>query len=379
VSDYESALDEAVSTSIEDFIEDVPVDDDDTSQEQDESVEGEVSEDEGVEGSEEDDSEQEEDDESQSDEDDEDSDDDDSEEDDEDDSETEEVELSEDLEIELPDGTSATLKELREGHLRQADYTKKTQALAEERKKFEAESTKSQETLENVQAWYETRDANKPAWIMEIADQSGDSLRALTDAIGMADDPSSMVAYALHNLAKEGRLDDQLVEHFGLTKVAGTVGQFAKGAQANDQVSRLQREIDELKAAREGETTEAQVASIRAEYESQWTSVKGDDGFADDIQARRSVMEFAQEHEIPNLQVAYEAMVTRGQAPKRAGDTSREEARQAVKAKKKKTKAVTRNTKQRGGSQRSAKAKTLSADDAVREVFSEQGWDTSDL
>lgn len=43
-----------------------------------------------------------------------------------------------------------SFKDLREGHLRQADYTKKTQELAEQRKDFEAEKGTYQEGLQEV-------------------------------------------------------------------------------------------------------------------------------------------------------------------------------------------------------------------------------------
>ena len=44
------------------------------------------------------------------------------------------AELSDDTLVTLNDGTETTLSELKSGQLRQSDYTKKTQALAEERK-----------------------------------------------------------------------------------------------------------------------------------------------------------------------------------------------------------------------------------------------------
>ena len=48
-------------------------------------------------------------------------------------------ELAEDSKLVLPDGTEWTAKELAEGVLRHKDYTKKTQALADERRTFDAE------------------------------------------------------------------------------------------------------------------------------------------------------------------------------------------------------------------------------------------------
>jgi hypothetical protein len=48
-------------------------------------------------------------------------------------------ELAEDSKLVLPDGSEWTAKELAEGVLRHKDYTKKTQALADERRTFDAE------------------------------------------------------------------------------------------------------------------------------------------------------------------------------------------------------------------------------------------------
>lgn len=46
-------------------------------------------------------------------------------------------ELADDVQVKLDDGSVVTLAELKKGHLRQADYTKKTQALASERRTVE--------------------------------------------------------------------------------------------------------------------------------------------------------------------------------------------------------------------------------------------------
>lgn len=53
--------------------------------------------------------------------------------------EDEEFELDENLKLKVPKTAAEKLKELKEGSLRQADYTRKTQELAEQRKAFDAE------------------------------------------------------------------------------------------------------------------------------------------------------------------------------------------------------------------------------------------------
>lgn len=54
----------------------------------------------------------------------------------------EEPEASDDEMVDMGDGTQVPLKELTSGYLRQSDYTRKTQELAEQRKAFEADKQK---------------------------------------------------------------------------------------------------------------------------------------------------------------------------------------------------------------------------------------------
>ena len=57
-----------------------------------------------------------------------------------------EEEESEELRFEV-DGESLSAEELKLGYLRQSDYTKKTQAVAEQRKAFEAQSEQAEATM----------------------------------------------------------------------------------------------------------------------------------------------------------------------------------------------------------------------------------------
>lgn len=68
------------------------------------------------------------------------------------------TELSDDTEISLgEDKQPVTLSELKQGYLRQSDYTKKTQALAEERKQFESLQAEYEPIKEWTEYW-----ANNP-------------------------------------------------------------------------------------------------------------------------------------------------------------------------------------------------------------------------
>jgi hypothetical protein len=57
-----------------------------------------------------------------------------------------EEEQSEEMTLEV-DGESLTAEELKLGYLRQSDYTKKTQAVAEQRKAYEAQTEQTQATM----------------------------------------------------------------------------------------------------------------------------------------------------------------------------------------------------------------------------------------
>ncbi|MET3699352.1 hypothetical protein SAMN05877753_1029 [Bacillus oleivorans] len=71
--------------------------------------------------------------------------------------ETEDTTLDDDTEIELgEDKKPVKLSELKNGYLRQSDYTKKTQALADERKAFETEK----ETYKPVKEWLDYINGN---------------------------------------------------------------------------------------------------------------------------------------------------------------------------------------------------------------------------
>ena len=85
-----------------------------------------------------------------------------------------------DQEIRMTDGSVTTLKELEEGRLMQSDYTKKTQALAEERKEFEGTRDRAENMAEQVlsehanieQQWEQELHEASEAYRMNPADPS---------------------------------------------------------------------------------------------------------------------------------------------------------------------------------------------------------------
>jgi hypothetical protein len=66
----------------------------------------------------------------------------------------ENVEFDDNTPIKLNDGSTMTLKELKEGSLRHSDYTKKTMSLAEEKKAFENRKQELEAFVSNMDKYY---------------------------------------------------------------------------------------------------------------------------------------------------------------------------------------------------------------------------------
>lgn len=97
--------------------------------------------------------------------------------------------ISPNARVRMPDGTTATVAELTQGHLRQSDYTRKTQELSEHRKEFEAQQARANETFQHLQTRYQQVDS----WLEATKPQRPN--------VPYAQDP---VAWGEYNQAKEG-------------------------------------------------------------------------------------------------------------------------------------------------------------------------------
>jgi hypothetical protein len=155
------------------------------------------------------------------------------------------IEVTEEDLIVLPDGTEVPVKE---SALRQADYTRKTQQLAEERKKLEEKQAEADRLLDDFENWYQDRAANPDRWITEIA-------KSLPDR-GVR---TQMVARALRDMAAGGYLEDDFVELFGLT--AGKAAEFADEPEA-DRVAALEAKLSQQEAERDAEARVRQQAAV---------------------------------------------------------------------------------------------------------------------
>ena len=276
------------------------------------------------------------------------------------------VAVAEDATYVLPDGTEVSGSELRDGWLRQADYTRKTQALAKQRK--DVESMQKQ-----ISDWIEERQSDPGKWVLEIAGDNPPGV--LAEAISSTEDPTSSLAWTIRTLAERGKLDEQFVQQFGLDEVAG------KGLppEQEDRIAKLERELRE---ERERQSKDERTQQILETFNSQWDSIKTSEGLeyqspAEEQAAKLDLMRFARDAGIPNLEHAWAASryrQTRQQqvADNSADDDARKRASEHVAKKKKKARAVNRAPSQQ------AAPKTADPNDldaVIRETFRESGED----
>ena len=212
------------------------------------------------------------------------------------------VEVPEGAILRLPDWTEV---EADKAVLLQSDYTKKTQQVAEERKQLESEraefDTQRQhiaDAYEQMRGWYEERAANPTDWVKEIVSET--------------QDPTSVIAKALYELANDGKLDPQFVATFGID--AGEVAERAKTSSRDRELEELRRKVEDR------ERTEAEQARIREQaqrYQSQWDEIKQSNSLEFESaeaerNAKKELLEFAVKSQLGHsLLDAYDLMTVR--------------------------------------------------------------------
>lgn len=222
-----------------------------------------------------------------------------------DDAETDEVEgggedegLNETYRVKV-DGevVDVTLKEALAGYQRQADYTRKAQALAAEREELVAAAQEFSETLQTLSELDAAWDENP--------------VQVLAHFASSTENPTHAVALLIKELASANLLEQEFLDMFGITSdVRKSWAKEGEVETLRRKVSRSESEESERRAA---QAYEAEVAKAMAEYERQIDDILVAEGLRNITPAQRAnfrtrLASYAHDNELTNLKAAYKAL-----------------------------------------------------------------------
>lgn len=228
--------------------------------------------------------------------------------------------------IVLPDGTEVSVKEAT---LRQADYTRKTQALADERKAFDAErqATQSQvEYVENLTKAWQTNQAE-----------------VVSGFVASTEDPTLTISQVIVELAKADKLDPKFLETFGITK--DVQSKWAEETKSNSELAEIKNRLSRFEQERvqqdELARQQAEETALIQGYENQWAQIKTEYRLnldpTQEVEAKLNLLKYALDNDLTNLKAAYKALqFEESQKPanaKKAASSAKKEATGAITAK----------------------------------------------
>jgi hypothetical protein len=257
------------------------------------------------------------------------------------------INLTEDDVIRLPDGTEVSVKEAA---LRQADYTKKTQALAERTKELEAQALQYTELESYVTSLRE-------AWVNEPAD-------VVANFLISSSDPTTVLAKALVSVAKQGKLEPKFLQQFGINE--DVQKKWLEEADSNNELNSVKSRLEKVEAERQEQiaiqNANAEHERLVSQIEEQWEAVKTkfniNLGPKEELETKIQVLEYASLRNILDLETAYSAVQYENSLNKTAKKTSS----------KKTTGAVSKTS---GAKQVIKKKPVESVEDALWETFNE--------
>jgi hypothetical protein len=189
-----------------------------------------------------------------------------------------------------------TLKEALAGYQRQADYTRKAQALAAEREAFQTEIQEYSEVIDQVQSLDQ-------AW-------EQDPVGVLAHFTSNTENPTQAVALLIKELAAANLLERQFLDMFGITP------DVQQSWSQETELEKLRRQQASSQTAQQARTQElemeAQVQEAIAEYERQIDDILDEEGLDLTVKERKEfraqVAGYARSNDITNLKAAYKAM-----------------------------------------------------------------------
>ena len=189
-----------------------------------------------------------------------------------------------------------TLKEALAGYQRQADYTRKAQALSEEKRQLEETVAEFSETLGTIQqldsAWEEN------------------PIQVIAHFTANTDNPTQSLALLIKELATANLLEPEFLEMFGITN---DVRQSWSKESEVDTLRRKVSRADQERAQKQQEQEyEAEVQKAMAQYEAQIDKITAAEGLklnrAQRDAFRTRLAQYAFENELTNLEAAYKAL-----------------------------------------------------------------------
>jgi hypothetical protein len=189
-----------------------------------------------------------------------------------------------------------SLKEALAGYQRQADYTRKAQALASEKQEFEQAVSEYSDTIGSLQQLDAAWDENPVSVLAHFASNT--------------ENPTHAVALLIKELASSDLLEQEFLDMFGIT------GDVKKTWSKESEVSNLRRKVSKSEEAENERRAqmeyEAEVQKAMKEYEGQVDRILTSEGLklnqAQRDAFRTRLAQYAYDNELTNLEAAYKAL-----------------------------------------------------------------------
>jgi hypothetical protein len=155
--------------------------------------------------------------------------------------------LSDEILIPMPDGSRVTLAELKQGNLRQADYTRKSQDIANKRHEIEALATSTHNTMRAVSAFLESTlparpdpmlAATNPAQFIAMKAQYDSAVERLQYAQQLAQQPQE----TLNTLSEQQRQELLSAEKLKMVETLPQLGTDKGRKQFKEQAANVFKE-----------------------------------------------------------------------------------------------------------------------------------------
>lgn len=246
-----------------------------------------------------------------------------------------------------------TLKEALAGYQRQADYTRKAQALASEKEEFERAVSEVSGALGGLQQLDEAWEENP--------------INVLAHFTANTENPTHAVALLIKELASAELLDKEFLDMFGITN------DVRKNWSKESEVDQLRRKVSKTEQEKQKQQEEAaynaEVEQAMEEYEFQIDEILSSEGLKlKPVQRdafRTRLAQYAFDNELTNLRAAYKALkYEETQKKKAVAVKTKERAKQ-----KKATSAVGRSGASASGASSSTGGSSL--EDVIRQSMKE--------